>query len=36
MDLRRKRYLDDKPLFVGGVAVAIVRLTKEELVCGHF
>jgi hypothetical protein len=36
MNLRRKRYVDDNPLLVGGIAVAISRLTKEELVCSHF
>lgn len=34
MDLRRKGYLNGKSLLVGGIAVAVGRLTKEELVCG--
>ncbi len=36
MDLRRTQDFDDKGLLVGGIAVAIGRLTKEELVCSRF
>ena len=36
MGLRRTQDFDDKGLFVGGIAVAIGRLTKEELVCSHY
>lgn len=35
MGLRRTLDSDDKALLVGGIAVAIGRLTKEELVCSR-
>lgn len=36
MDLRQTRDSHDKALLVGGIAVAVGRLTKEELVCSRF
>lgn len=35
MDFRQTRDSHDEALLVGGIALAVSRLAKEELVCSH-